>query len=259
MKRLLFLSSAAIILFAAAPFSALGGPLGYHPAAQASAVGSWDLTTKTPMGDQPSVLVIKQEGGKLMAVGKSPRGERPYDSITINGNDIKFVLTIQFQGADMVLTYTGKLDKDGMKGEVDFGGLAQGEWVAVTHKETGAGSGTGAGTGSGTGGGSGSGAGAGAGISGVWNATVETAQGSGNPVFTFKQEGEKLTGSYKGTFGEAPLTGTIKGSDISFSFKVNVQDQAMEVTYTGKVDGTSMKGKAKLGELGEADWTAKKQ
>lgn len=249
MKRLLVLSLA--ILFAAGAVGAQAATLRYHPAAQSSAIGSWDLTTKTPMGDQPSVLVIKQEGGKLMAVGKSPRGERPYDSITVNGSDIKFVLTIQFQGADMVLTYTGKMDKDGMKGEVDFGGLAQGEWTAVVHKETAAGSGSGTG--------SGSGSGTGVSISGVWNATVETSQGSGNPVFTFKQEGEKLTGSYKGTFGEAPLTGTLKGNDISFSFKVSVQDQAMEVTYTGKVEGASMKGKAKLGELGEADWTAKKQ
>ena len=37
------------------------------------------------------------------------------------------------------------------------------------------------------------------------------------------------------------------------------QDQSLDLTYTGKVEGTSMKGKAKLGELGEADWTAKKQ
>jgi hypothetical protein len=247
------LSSAAIILFAAAAVAS-----GYHPAAQGSVVGSWDLTTKTPMGDQPSVLVIKQEGAKLMAVGKSPRGERPYDSIAVNGSDIKFVVTIQFQGADMVLTYTGKIDKDSMKGEVDFGGLAQGEWTAVVHKE-GAGSGSGAGGGTGSGSGGGSGSGTGVSITGVWNATVETAQGSGNPVFTFKQDGEKLTGTYKGTFGEAPLTGTLKGSDISFSFKVSVQDQSMEVSYTGKVEGNSMRGKAKLGELGEADWTAKKQ
>src|SRR6185503_6828686 len=101
----------------------------------------------------------------------------------------KFVMTIQFQGSDMVLTYTGKVDKDGMKGDVDFGGLAQGEWSATPHKETAAGSGTGAGTATGAGSGAASGN-----ISGVWNATVETPQGTGNPVFTFKQEGDKITG-----------------------------------------------------------------
>jgi hypothetical protein len=249
MKRFLVFGSAATILFVASMALAQSGP---------SVVGSWDLVTKTPSGDRPSVVVIKQEGGKLAAVAKGPQGERPYDSIALTGNDIKLVLTIQFQGADMVLTYTGKVDKDGMKGDVDFGGLAQGEWSAVPHKEMAAGSGSGTGTGTGAGSGSGSGS-ASANISGVWNATVETSQGTGNPVFTFKQEGEKITGNYKGTFGEAPLTGTLKGSEISFSFKVNMQGQNLDLTYTGKVDGNNMKGKAKLGDFGEADWTAKKQ
>ena len=245
MKRLMVFGSAATILFVASIAFAQGP----------SVVGSWDLLTKSPAGDRPSMLVIKQEGGKLSAAAKSPQGERPYDSIALTGNDIKFVLTIQYNGADMVLTYTGKVDKDGMKGEVDFGGLAQGEWSAAPHKE-GAGSGSGTGTGAGSGSGGGSGA---ASISGVWNAAVETPQGTGNPVFTFKQEGDKLTGNYKGTFGEAPLTGTLKGSDITFSFKVNMQGQSIDLTYTGKVDGNNMKGKVALGELGEATWTAKKQ
>ena len=246
MKRFVVFGSAATILLVASM------ALAQSP----SVVGSWDLVTKTPQGDMPSVLTIKQEGGKLAASGKSARGERSYDSVALTGSDIKLVMTIQFQGADMVLTYTGKVDKDGMKGEVDFGGLAQGEWSAVLHKEMGAGSGTGSGAGAGSGSGSGSASGN---ISGVWNAAVETSQGTGNPVFTFKQEGEKITGNYKGTFGEAPLTGTLKGNEISFSFKVNVQGQSADLSYTGKVDGNNMKGKAKLGDFGEADWTAKKQ
>ena len=247
MKKFLVFGTAATILFVASMALGQSSP---------SVVGTWDIVTKTPSGDRPSVIVIKQEGGKLAATAKSPQGERPYDSIALTGSDIKFVLTIQFQGADMVLTYTGKVDKDGMKGAVDFGGLAQGEWEALPHKEMAAGSGSGTGTGAGSGSGSGSSS---ANVSGVWNGTVVTAQGNGNPVFTFKQDGDKLTGTYKGAFGEAPLTGTLKGADISFSFKATIQDQAMEITYTGKVEGTSMKGKAKLGEMGEADWTAKKQ
>lgn len=247
MKRFLICGSVATILLMASMAFAQSGP---------SVVGSWDIVTKTPGGDRPSVIVIKQDGGKLAAVAKSPQGERPYDSIALTGSDIKFVLTIQFQGSDMVLTYTGKVDKDSMKGDVDFGGLAQGEWSAMPHKEMAAGSGTGTGTGAGTGSGSGAASGN---ITGVWNATVETAQGTGNPVFTFKQDGDKITGNYKGTFGEAPLTGTLKGGDISFTFKVNMQGQNLDLTYNGKVDGSNMKGKVKLGELGEADWTAKKQ
>ena len=246
MKRLLVFGSLTTILLATS--------LAF--AQNPSVVGSWDVITHTPSGDRPALMVIKQDGGKLAAVAKSPQGERPYDSVALTGSDIKFVMTIQFQGADMILTYTGKIDKDGMKGAVDFGGLAQGEWEAVPHKEM-AGSGSGSGTGAGSGSGSGSSS---ANISGVWNATVVTAQGNGTPEFTIKQDGEKITGKYKGQFGEAPINGTLKGGEISFSMKINAQGQELEVTYTGKVlDGSNMKGKAKLGDFGEADWTAKKQ
>src|SRR2546421_2658180 len=48
----------------------------------------------------------------------------------------------------------------------------------------------------------------GADISGAWEFVVETAQGSGSPSFEFKQDGEKLTGTYSGIFGRAPISGT---------------------------------------------------
>jgi len=97
-------------------------------------------------------------------------------------------------------------------------------------------------------------------ITGTWDFTVETAAGSGTPTFTFKQEGEKLTGSYKGQLGEAQLTGTVKGSDVKFSFKLSAQGQDLTITYTGKIEGAdNMKGTAAYGELGEGTWTAKRK
>ena len=95
-------------------------------------------------------------------------------------------------------------------------------------------------------------------VEGTWKMTVETGQGTNTPTVTFKQEGENLTGTYKGRFGEAPLKGTIKGNDITFTVKLSVQGQDFEITYTGTVDGDSMKGKTKLPQ-GEADFTGKKE
>lgn len=97
-------------------------------------------------------------------------------------------------------------------------------------------------------------------ISGAWAFQVESSAGSGSPTFTFKQDGEKLTGQYKGAFGEAPLTGTVKENKVDFVIKVEAQGQQMTITYTGTVekDGT-MKGTAELGEVGSATWTAKRQ
>lgn len=97
-------------------------------------------------------------------------------------------------------------------------------------------------------------------VSGTWKVTVESQAGTGNPTVVLKQEGEKLTGTYKGQLGEAPLQGTIKGSDITFSFKVNVQGQDLQVDYVGTVEGgKSMKGKVKLGDFGEGTFTGTKE
>jgi hypothetical protein len=238
MKKLLGLSVLALIaaVVQAAP--------------QQNVVGSWDLTVESPQGKRDSVLIIKKEGDKLSGVLKGARGERPLDSITLNGSDITFTMNVQAQGQDLTITYKGKVEKDSMKGDADFGGFAQGTWSAVPHKEGAAATPGPAPSGGSTGA---------ANITGVWDFTVETAQGSGSPVFTFKQDGETLTGTYKGQFGEAPLTGTVKGRDVKFAIKVNAQGQEFNVTYTGTVDGNSMKGKAALGELGEATFTAKKR
>lgn len=95
-------------------------------------------------------------------------------------------------------------------------------------------------------------------VSGEWDLTVETQAGSGNPHFSLKQEGTKISGTYKGMLGESPVTGTVQGNDITISFQVNAQGMDLAVTYTGTVDGTSMKGTVKLGDMGEGTFTGKK-
>ena len=102
--------------------------------AQEAAIGEWDMTTVSPVGTSTSTLVIKKDGEKIVAVGKSPNGERPYDSIKVDGKDITLVITIQYEGSPMTITYVGEITKDGMGGAADFGGLAQGTWSAVAHK-----------------------------------------------------------------------------------------------------------------------------
>jgi hypothetical protein len=236
MKRLPFFALCLIALTAAA---ASARPV-QNP------VGSWDVTVESPRGKSTALLVIKQEGDKLSGSMKRQSGEVPLNSIGVKGNEITFSMTINAQGQDIVITYKGKVEKDAMSGEADFGGFATGPWSAVPHKEGAPGPPAGGAPGTN--------------ITGVWNFTVETPNGPGTPVFTLKQEGENVTGSYKGQLGEAPVTGTVKGGDVKIFIKVNAQGQELEITYTGKIDGKdSMSGKASFGGLGEGTWTAKKK
>jgi hypothetical protein len=248
MKRLFSLSTAALFLMASASIvcPAFGGQ------ANAVVVGSWDMSVETPMGVNKSLLVIKQEGDKLVGVMKSPRGERPLKSMEVKGNDITMVLVIPFQGDEMTIIYKGKVEKDSMKGEADFGGLASGPWSAVPHKEEAATTSTPptavAGGGE---------------LSGVWDFTVELESGqSGNPTFTLKQEGELVTGNYKGALGEAPVTGTIKGADVTLSYKISAQGTEVSATYSGKLTGKDiMAGTVKfsIADLGSGKWSARKK
>ena len=52
--------------------------------------------------------------------------------------------------------------------------------------------------------------------------------GGARPVkLIFKVDGEKLTGTAKRSSGDAALTGTVKSSDISFSYTVNYNGNDM--------------------------------
>ncbi len=96
-------------------------------------------------------------------------------------------------------------------------------------------------------------------ITGAWNFQVETANGSGTPLFTFAQAGPNVVGTYKGLFGEAEFSGSVKNQELKISFDVQIEDQPATLTYTGKIEGQdTMKGTVRLDELGEGTWTAKK-
>ena len=92
-------------------------------------------------------------------------------------------------------------------------------------------------------------------ITGKWDFTVETSQGGGSPKFDFKQDGETLTGTYEGAFGQAKINGTVKGNQVEFKVAVESGDYS----YSGTIqdDGT-IKGKVKLAELGEGTFTGKR-
>ncbi len=91
-------------------------------------------------------------------------------------------------------------------------------------------------------------------VTGTWKVEVDVGGQTGEPVFTLKQKGDKITGKYNGSFGEQDVTGTVKGNKVEFGFDL---DQG-KVVYTGTIDKDSMKGEAKYGDL-TGTWTAKRE
>jgi hypothetical protein len=96
-------------------------------------------------------------------------------------------------------------------------------------------------------------------VTGTWIMTVQTSAGSGSPTFTLVQKGDAISGTYKGRLGEAPVTGSMSGNDMTLEFSVDAQGQSLTIKYTGKVDGKSVSGNVSLSGLGSGTFTGTKQ
>ena len=96
-------------------------------------------------------------------------------------------------------------------------------------------------------------------VTGVWESTVESPQGTLVSTATYKQDGEVLTGTHVGQAGELPLKGTVKGNVITYQITVDLGGQSLTITYSGKVDGDSISGTADFGGMGSGTWTVKRK
>src|SRR5262245_49201368 len=73
-------------------------------------------------------------------------------------------------------------------------------------------------------------------ISGTWVFSVNMARGGFEGSVALKQEGEKLTGSYKGQFGEQSITRAVKGDRGVIEVEVIRDRRPVKATYTGTIE-----------------------
>ena len=96
-------------------------------------------------------------------------------------------------------------------------------------------------------------------VTGVWDMSVETPNGTIDNVATLKQEGEKLTGTLASQMGEIAMEGTVVGNEIKWVLNIDMGGQQVAIAFAGKVDGESMAGVFEMGGMGTAAWNAKKR
>lgn len=93
-------------------------------------------------------------------------------------------------------------------------------------------------------------------IAGVWQFTVELEMGTGRPVVTFKQDGEKLTGTYEGRYGTSKLEGTVKENQIEFHVTMVAEGTTVTGVFTGVFEAGRMSGDVDYEGAAEGTWTA---
>jgi hypothetical protein len=87
-------------------------------------------------------------------------------------------------------------------------------------------------------------------VAGAWNLSVSGEAGSAQQAIVLKQDGTKITGTFKGPRQSGPLAGTVDGNNISFHVSTRVP-----LDYKGTINGDAMKG-TMTGKGKTGDWTA---
>jgi opacity protein-like surface antigen len=79
-------------------------------------------------------------------------------------------------------------------------------------------------------------------VTGTWKASIETPNGNFETTFTFKVDGDKLTGKVSSQMGESDISeGKVDGDSLSFTVVRNFQGNEFKMNYKGKVTGNEMK------------------
>ena len=99
-------------------------------------------------------------------------------------------------------------------------------------------------------------------ISGNWKATAEGPNGAMERTFTFKVDGNKVTGeSTSSMMGKSQISdGKIEGDTVTFTLTGKFGDNEVKLNYKGKINGNEIKFTSEMaGGGGQAiEWVAKK-
>lgn len=209
--------------------------------------GDWDVTVVSPQGERTMKVTFTQEGETL----KGSMGPLPVSG-SVKGSDVMIKYTVKFQDNDLPITMTGKLAGDAMKGEADFGGLAQGEWsakkagaaVPAASSATAAPAARGA-----------------VAVVGDWDVVFETPNGDVAAKIMVKNEGGVLSGMVHGAppMGDVPLKGSASGDSFEIKYTIKYDGNDLPITMKGKVEGGAIKGAADYGGMAEGGFKGKKQ
>jgi len=215
--------------------------------APADATGTWNASFNTQNGTIPATLTFKKSGDKIVGTIASDQGSSELEA-EIKGKALTVWFNYNANGQSIPIEMSGTIEGDSAKGTMTAGGNAAGDWTATRAKDA-------------TDAKEPSGSGATASLTGTWAMTLALEQVNATPSMTLKQDGEKLTGEYTSQqYGKFPLTGTVKGADVTFSVTMTIEGNGVTAAYAGKVqpDGT-ITGSVDIGGMMSGSFTATKK
>ena len=204
-------------------------------------LGTWNATVNSQNGVIEATLKLQKSGDKLTGTIASNEGELPVEA-QVKDKTLTIWFNYPTGGNTIPIELSGTIDGDSVKGTMMAGGSPAGDWSATRAKDskdtkepkdpkaTKPASGN-------------------ADLSGDWNVTLQMDTITATPALTLKQEGDKLSGEYTSQqYGKFPVTGTVKGTEMTFSVAMSIEGNSIAAVYTGVVqaDG-SLKGSVDIG------------
>ncbi|MCU0617342.1 MAG: hypothetical protein MUD17_09725 [Gemmatimonadaceae bacterium] len=93
-------------------------------------------------------------------------------------------------------------------------------------------------------------------LTGNWQFSVVTENGTGTPAVTLTQQGEKLTGTYESRMmGSRAFTGSVKGDSVTLTLEANGPDGVALVFKGRVVSADTLRGTVDFGGMGGATFT----
>jgi len=97
-------------------------------------------------------------------------------------------------------------------------------------------------------------------LTGKWNVTVATPDGTQPSVMTITQKGDSISGTLESQLGSAPVAGVVKGVALKFPFALDLARQQLVINGLGAIkDKDNMNGALDVAGLGVMPFTAVRQ
>src|SRR4030095_810097 len=84
----------------------------------ASAAGSWSITSESPQGPIQLTFNLRQEGATISGEVTSPFGAFPLSG-SPRGNELSFAFTAKMQDQDVAVTGKGSIDGNSIRGTIN--------------------------------------------------------------------------------------------------------------------------------------------
>ena len=101
--------------------------------AKQNVTGKWEFTSTSPLGERTQTVEMTQEGTSLRVSMTNRDGQSLMGTGTVQDGQISWAVNLEGEGGELRVTYSGRIQENGMKGKVTYGALGRGKWSATAQ------------------------------------------------------------------------------------------------------------------------------